>query len=86
MQRSTPDKFLASPPVEQHGKLTQGEDTADNGGIYLSLAALTEDLKQEGKSLDDKDANSLTNLQRFFMAYATDWCDQVGPKRREPSS
>jgi len=66
--------------VEQNGKLTQGEDTADNGGIYLALAALTDDLKHEGKTLEDKDSNGLTNLQRFFMAYATGWCDQIRPE------
>jgi endothelin-converting enzyme/putative endopeptidase len=68
------------PGVEQNGKLTQGEDTADNGGIYLALSALTEDLKQQGKTLDDKDAHGLTNLQRFFIAYATGWCDQIRPE------
>src|ERR1019366_5919536 len=40
--------------VEQNGKLTQGEDTADNGGLYLALSALNEDLKQQGKTIDDK--------------------------------
>jgi endothelin-converting enzyme/putative endopeptidase len=66
--------------VEQNGKLTQGEDTADNGGIYLALSALTDDLKQQGKTLDDTDAHGLTNLQRFFIAYATGWCDQIRPE------
>jgi putative endopeptidase len=66
--------------VEQDGKLTQGEDTADNGGLYLALSALVDDLKQQGKTLDDKDGHGLTNLQRFFMAYATSWCDQVRPE------
>jgi endothelin-converting enzyme/putative endopeptidase len=68
------------PGVEQNGKLTQGEDTADNGGIYLALSALTEDLKQQGKTLDDKDAHGLTNLQRFFIAFGTIWCDQIRPE------
>ena len=66
--------------VQQNGKLTQGEDTADNGGIYLALAALSDNLKPQGKTLDDKDGNGLTNLQRFFMGYATGWCDQVRPE------
>jgi putative endopeptidase len=66
--------------VDQNGKLTQGEDTADNGGIYLALSALTEDLKQQGKTLDEKDASGLTNLQRFFIAYATSRCDQIQPE------
>ena len=66
--------------IEQNGKLTQGEDTADNGGLYLALSALTEDLKQQGKTLEDKDTHGLTNLQRFFIAYATSWCEQVRPE------
>lgn len=66
--------------VKQNGKLTQGEDTADNGGLYLALSALNEDLKQQGKTLDSKDANGLTNLQRFFVAYGTSWCEQYRPE------
>jgi putative endopeptidase len=68
------------PGVQQNGKLTQGEDTADNGGIHLALSALTEDLKQQGKTLDDKDSHGLTNLQRFFIGYATAWCDEITPE------
>ena len=68
------------PGVEQNGKLTQGEDTADNGGLYLALSALAADLKQQGKTMDDKDANGLSNFQRFFIAYGTAWCDQVRPE------
>lgn len=68
------------PGVQQNGKLTQGEDTADNGGIHLSLSALTQDLKQQGKTLDDKDEHGLTNLQRFFIAYGTSWCDTIRPE------
>jgi len=66
--------------VQQNGKLTQGEDTADNGGLYLALSALAEDLKQQGKSLDDKDSHGLTNLQRFFIAFGTSWCDEIRPE------
>ncbi len=66
--------------VEQNGKLTQGEDTADNGGLYLALSALIQDLKKQGKTLEDKDAHGLTNLQRFFIAYGTAWCDQIRPE------
>jgi putative endopeptidase len=68
------------PGVRQNGKLTQGEDTADNGGIYLALSALAADLKQQGKSLDDKDEHGFTNLQRFFIAYGTAWCDTLRPE------
>jgi len=68
------------PGAKQNGKLTQGEDTADNGGIYLALSALTADLKAQGKTLEDKDEHGLTNLQRFLIAYGTSWCDTFRPE------
>ena len=68
------------PGVTQNGKLTQGEDTADNGGLYLALSALTEDLKKQGKTMDDKDASGLTNWQRFFLAFGNSWCTQIRPE------
>ena len=37
-------------------------------------------MKQQGKTLDDKDSHGLTNLQRFFIAYGTAWCDQIRPE------
>ncbi len=68
------------PGVTQNGKLTQGEDTADNGGIYLALSALTDDLRKQGKTMNDKDASGLTNSQRFFLAYGNSWCEQFRPE------
>jgi len=63
--------------VKQNGLLTQGEDTADNGGIRLALAALEFALKQEGKSLDDKGDDGWTYRQRFFLSNAYSWCANV---------
>ena len=66
--------------VKQDGLLTQGEDTADNGGIHLALIALTNTLKTQGKGLDDKSPDGLTELQRFFLAYAYTWCSELRPE------
>jgi len=66
--------------VKQNGLLTQGEDTADNGGIRLALAALEADLKQQGKSLDDKGDDGWTYRQRFFLSNAYSWCANVRPQ------
>src|SRR5215469_6358965 len=66
--------------VKQDGLLTQGEDTADNGGIHLALIALTNTLKAQGKSLEDKAPDGLTELQRFFLAYAYTWCTELRPE------
>ena len=66
--------------VKQNGLLTQGEDTADNGGIRLALAALEYSLKQQGKSLDDKGEDGWTYRQRFFLSNAYSWCANVRPQ------
>ncbi len=66
----------AGPDVKQNGLMTQGEDTADNGGLHLALLALQMELGREGKSLNDKGADGFTTLQRFFLAYAFGWCEQ----------
>ena len=66
--------------VKQNGLLTQGEDTADNGGIHLALNALEASLKQQAKSLDDKGSDGLTYRQRFFVANAYSWCTTIRPE------
>jgi len=70
----------AGPGVKQNGLLTQGEDTADNGGIHLALMALEADLKKQGKSLDEKGPDGWTYLQRFFLSNAYSWCSNVRPE------
>jgi putative endopeptidase len=76
----TQDVPEAGEGVKQNGLLTQGEDTADNGGIHLALAALEASLKQQGKSLDDKGDDGWTYRQRFFLSYAYSWCASVRPQ------
>ncbi len=70
----------AGPGVKQDGRLTQGEDTADNGGLHLAFMALQDDLARSGKSMDEKGAEGFTVLQRFFLAYAFSWCEQYTPE------
>ncbi len=66
--------------IKQNGLLTQGEDTADNGGIHLALLALEADLKKQGKSLDEKGPDGWTYLQRFFLSNAYSWCSNIRPQ------
>ena len=70
----------AGPGVKQNGLLTQGEDTADNGGIRLALNALENTLKSQGKSLEDKGPDGWTNRERFFLANAFSWCANIRPE------
>jgi len=66
--------------VKQNGKLSAGEDTADNGGIHIALAALEAALRTQGKSLDDPAPGGFTELQTFFLSNAKIWCGSVRPE------
>jgi predicted metalloendopeptidase len=66
--------------VKQNGKLSAGEDTADNGGVHIALAGLQNTLKSQGKSLDQQAANGETELQNFFLSYANVWCGDNRPE------
>jgi endothelin-converting enzyme/putative endopeptidase len=66
--------------VKQNGLLTQGEDTADNGGIYLALIGLENSLKQQGKTLETKGDDGLSEVQRFFLSFANNWCEELRPE------
>jgi len=73
-------EFVPEAGVQQNGRLTQGENTADNGGIHLALSALDADLKGKGQSLDTKGEDGVTALQRFFLSYANIWCGNLRPE------
>lgn len=73
--------FEAAPGAKLNGKLTLGENTADNGGLRIAYMALMNTLAQEGKAAESKKIDGYTPAQRFFIAYAQVWCsnqtDQV---------
>jgi putative endopeptidase len=66
--------------VKQDGKMTQGEDTADNGGLHLAFLAIQDRLGRQNRSLDVKESDGLTPRQRFFESYAFSWCVQYRPE------
>jgi putative endopeptidase len=73
-------EYSAFTPVEGvhlNGKLTLGENTADNGGLHLAFMALMKSL--EGKPQPAK-IDGFTAQQRFFLGYAQDWCQNVRPE------
>ena len=60
--------------VNLNGKLTLGENAADNGGIHLAYAALMRDLAD---ATLPKEEDGLTQEQLFFLGYAQVWCQNV---------
>jgi predicted metalloendopeptidase len=73
----TQDVPEAGPGVQQDGRITLGEDTADNGGTRLAFQALKTRLKKENVGLDEKGSDGWTARQRFFLSYANSWCTEA---------
>ncbi len=59
--------------VKLNGKLTLGENTADNGGLKLAYMALTDIIG----NTPVKPIDGYTPSQRFFLAYGQIWCQNV---------
>lgn len=65
---------IGSTPAQMlNGKLTLGENTADNGGLRIAYMALLDTLKDQGKTIDDK-IGGYTEAQRYFIGFAQVWC------------
>ena len=56
-----------------NGKLTLGENTADNGGLRIAYVALLDTLAAEGKTINDQ-IDGYTEAQRYFIGFAQVWC------------
>ncbi|MDQ2950019.1 MAG: M13 family metallopeptidase [Acidobacteriota bacterium] len=65
--------FSPVPGVHLNGKLTLGENTADNGGMRLAFMALMDSLR--GKS--NQKIDGFTPLQRFFLGWGQIWCENT---------
>ncbi|MEP6914994.1 MAG: M13 family metallopeptidase, partial [Acidobacteriota bacterium] len=63
--------YTAVADVKLNGKLTLGENAADNGGLRLGWMALTERLA--AKPLGP--ADGFTPEQRFFIGFGQMWCE-----------
>jgi putative endopeptidase len=73
--------FTAIDDVKLNGKLTLGENTADNGGLRLAYMAFLADAKRKGIDLSAKDANGFTAEQEFFLADGQNWCGSQRPEQ-----
>lgn len=61
-----------------NGRLTLGENGADNAGIRLAYMALLGGI--ENGSVDKTKVDGYTPEQRFFLGYAQIWCENVRPE------
>ena len=72
--------FTVDGDVKVNGKLTLGENTADNGGLRLAYVAFIADAKRKGIDLDTKQDDGFTPIQEFFLAFGQNWCGDTRPE------
>jgi len=68
--------YTAVGDVKVNGRLTLGENTADNGGVRVAGIALADTLGgKPGAKVD-----GYTPEQRFYIGWAQIWCENVTPE------
>jgi endothelin-converting enzyme/putative endopeptidase len=68
--------FTAVDDVKLNGKLTLGENTADNGGLRIALMAyLASEAGRNARAID-----GFTPEQRVFLGYGQIWCESRRPE------
>jgi endothelin-converting enzyme/putative endopeptidase len=71
--------FVAVDDVKVNGKLTLGENTADNGGLLLAYMAYLDRAKKNGVDLTAK-KDGYTAPQRFYIGFAQNYCENSRPE------
>lgn len=69
------DAVEVAPGVHANGRFTLGENIADQGGLRVALTAYLDSLKESGEEM--KDIDGFTPLQRFYLAYANVWANNI---------
>ena len=72
--------FVAVDDVKVNGKLTLGENTADNGGLRLAYIAFLADAKRKNIDLAQKQ-DGYTPIQQFFLGHGQSWCGDTRPEQ-----
>jgi len=68
--------FEVAPGQKLDGRLTLGENTADNGGLRIAYAALMSTLAEENKSTTEK-IDGYTPAERYFISWGQVWCENT---------
>jgi putative endopeptidase len=74
------DGFTAVDDLHVNGKLTLGENTADNGGLRLAFMALMAQAEADHIDLKQK-SGGLTPIQKLFVGWGQNWCANTRPEQ-----
>jgi putative endopeptidase len=71
--------FTVAPGQNLNGRLTLGENTADNGGLRIAFRALEEVIAKDAAAAEpgyvDGKRDGYTPEQRYFLGFAQVWCE-----------
>ncbi len=71
--------FTAIDDVKVNGKLTLGENTADNGGFRLAMMAMMARAAESAVDMNQK-TDGFTPIQHLFIGYGQNWCENQRPE------
>ena len=72
--------FVAVDDLKLNGRLTLGENTADNGGARIALMALENMIASNPGSPAANTLDGYTPQQRFFLGFGRAWCEKRRPE------
>ena len=72
--------FMAVDNMKLNGRLTLGENTADNGGARIALMALEHMIADDKTGKEGQSIDGYTPEQRFFLGFGRVWCEKQRPE------
>jgi endothelin-converting enzyme/putative endopeptidase len=72
--------FVVVDDLHLKGRLTLGENTADNGGARIALRALEHMIADDQTGKEGQKIDDYTPEQRFFLGFGRVWCEKRSPE------
>jgi putative endopeptidase len=72
--------FVAVDELKLNGRLTLGENTADNGGARIALMALEHMIADDQSGKEAEKIDGYTPEQRYFLGFGRVWCEKRRPE------
>ncbi len=72
--------FVSVDDLKLNGRLTLGENTADNGGARVALMALNHVITEDKTGKASEKIDGYTPQQRFFLGFGRAWCAKIRPE------
>jgi len=72
--------FVAVDDLKLNGKLTLGENTADNGGARIAFMALHNEIAKDPTGKVAQKIDGYTPDQRLFLGFGRVWCEKRRPE------